>query len=150
MRKTCNAQIFTIFIIVNFYSFKYIFKLALDTFEIFNPEFNLNPDMVQGKNYVYPLVSVDLILVYLFWDKFNLFLEINWKTALKLFIQFSSVHIFQRGRKVIINKHVKLQQSQPQDPWNEPLTPVLMVLLIQNIESLIHLSSINYCESKER
>ena len=25
-----------------------------------------------------------------------------------------------------MNIHVKLQQSQPQDPWNEPLTPVLV------------------------
>ena len=41
--------------------------------------------------------------------------------------EFSSVHIFQRGCKDTINKYVKLQQSQPQDPWNEPLPPVLVV-----------------------
>ena len=42
-------------------------------------------------------------------------------------VHFSSVNIFQRGRKDTRNKHVKLQQSEPKDPWNEPLTRVLVV-----------------------
>ena len=37
--------------------------------------------------------------------------------------QFSSVHIFQK-RSIIIQTGTIIKQSQPQDPWNEPLTPV--------------------------
>ena len=40
--------------------------------------------------------------------------------------QFSSVHIFQK-RSIIIQTGTIIKQSQPQDPWYGPLTPVLVV-----------------------